>query len=139
MSGHDNPEVDTRLFPGSPVPELVGCHEIGTDSQPGLDLQPFASATLHTGVLRILQGCPWQNPPPFGVAWLILWLVLIPLHSAALGTGRFWRSEGDEGWQLLQAAAWLGVLLFPKLHLLLRTGGSRNFPIILVLSWIIPA
>lgn len=28
----------------------------------------LTSAT-HMGVLRILQGCPWQNPPPFGVAW----------------------------------------------------------------------
>lgn len=71
--------------------------------------------------------------------WLILWLVLIPLPFAALGTGRFRGSEGDEGWQLLQAAAWLGVLLFPKLHLLLRTGGSGNFSIILEPSWIIPA
>lgn len=39
----------------------------------------------------------------------------------------------------MQAAAWLGVLLFPKLHLLLCTGGSGNFPIILELSCIIPA
>lgn len=70
--------------------------------------------------------------------WLILWLVLIPLLFAVQGTRRFRGSEGDEGWELLQAAAWLGVLLFPKLHLLLRTGGSGNFPIILVLSWIIP-
>lgn len=71
--------------------------------------------------------------------WLILWLVLILLLFAAQGTGRFRGSKGDEGWQLLQAAAWFGVLLFPKLHLLLCTGGSRNFPIILELSWIIPA
>lgn len=28
----------------------------------------LTSAT-HKGVLRILQGCPWQKPPPFGVAW----------------------------------------------------------------------
>lgn len=108
------------------------------DSQPGLDLQPSPSAT-HKGALRILQGCPWEHSPPFGVAWFILWLVLIPLLFAAQGTGRFWGSEGDEGWQLLQAAAWLGLLLFPKLHLLLCTGGSRNFPIILELSRIIPA
>lgn len=71
--------------------------------------------------------------------WLILWLVLIPLLFAAQGTRRFWGSEGDEGWQLLQAAAWLGVFLFPKLNLLLCTGWSRNFPIILEQSWIIPA
>lgn len=36
-----HPEVGARSFPGSPLPELVGCHRIGMDSQPGLDLQPF--------------------------------------------------------------------------------------------------
>lgn len=36
-----HPEVGARSFPGSLVPELVGCHRIGMDSQPGLDLQPF--------------------------------------------------------------------------------------------------
>lgn len=50
-----HPEVGARSFPGSPVPELVSCHRIGMDLQPGLDLQPFPSAT-HKGVLRILQG-----------------------------------------------------------------------------------
>lgn len=66
-----HPEVGARSFPGSLVPELVSCHRIGMDSQPGLDLQPFPSAS-QKGVLGILQGCPWQNPPPFGVAWFIL-------------------------------------------------------------------
>lgn len=70
--------------------------------------------------------------------WLIPWLVLIPLHFAALVPGGGGGQEGDEGGQFLEPAALRGVRVSPKLHVLLRAGGAGHFPVIAGLSWVVP-